>query len=87
MVAVRRLRSRGPAPADFLRAYGAVDLNPTHLEYALLRRAVDDLAARIAEEVDRPGIDTWGFDRWRRLDHNVALLTRWASPASRQHAR
>ena len=24
----------------------------------------------------RPGIDTWGFDRWRRLEHNLDLLTR-----------
>ena len=70
------IATEGPVAADFLRAYGAVDLDSTHLEYALLRRAVGDLAARIAEEVDRPGIDTWGFDRWRRLDENLALLTR-----------
>ena len=70
------IATEGPMAADFLHAYGAVNLDPTHLEYALLRRAVGDLAARIAEEVDRPGIDTWGFDRWRRLDENLALLTR-----------
>jgi Phosphotransferase enzyme family len=70
------IATEGPMVAEFLRTYGAVDLNPTHLEYALLRRAVGDLAARIAEEVDRPGIDTWGFDRWRRLDHNLDALTR-----------
>jgi hypothetical protein len=70
------IATEGPVAAGFLRAYRAVDLDPTHLEYALLRRAVGDLAARIAEEVDRPGIDTWGFDRWRRLEHNLDLLTR-----------
>jgi aminoglycoside phosphotransferase (APT) family kinase protein len=70
------IATEGPHTAEFLRAYGAIDLNPTHLEYALLRRAVGDLAARTAEEVDRPGIDTWGFDRWRRLEHNLDLLTR-----------
>lgn len=70
------IATEGPRAAEFLRAYGAVDLNPTHLEYALLRRAVGDLAARIEDDVDRPGIETWGFDRWRRLDQNLAILTR-----------
>jgi hypothetical protein len=59
-------------PVAFLRAYGATDLDPTHLEYALLRRAVQDLTARVVEETDRDGIETWGFDRWRRLDANLA---------------
>ena len=70
------IATEGPNAAEFLRAYGAVDLNATHLEYALLRRAVGDLAARIGDEVDRPGIDTWGFDRWRNLQRNLDLLTR-----------
>ena len=70
------IATEGPTAAEFLRAYGAVDLNPTHLEYALLRRAVGDLAARIGDEVDRPGIDTWGFDRWRNLERNLDVLTR-----------
>ena len=70
------IATEGPMAAEFLGAYGAVDFDPTHLEYALLRRAVGDLAARVADEVDRPGIDTWGFDRWRRLEDNLDLLTR-----------
>jgi hypothetical protein len=69
------IATEGPVTAEFLRAYGVVDLNPTHLEYALLRRTVGDLAVRIVEEVDRPGIETWGFDRWRRLDDNLTLVT------------
>jgi aminoglycoside phosphotransferase (APT) family kinase protein len=70
------IATEGPNAAEFLGAYGTADLNPTHLEYALLRRAVGDLAARIEDEVDRPGIDTWGFDRWRNLERNLDLLTR-----------
>ena len=79
------IATEGPMAAEFLRAYGAVDLNPTHLEYALLRRAVGDLAARIGEDVDPPGIETWGFDRWRRLEQNLDLLT--GSHTSRAHPR
>lgn len=51
-----------------LAAYGAADLNATHLEYALLARALRDLAARVHNEVDRPGIEQWGFRRLARLD-------------------
>lgn len=51
-----------------LAAYGARDLNATHLEYALLARALRDLAARVHDEVDRPGIEQWGFRRLARLD-------------------
>jgi aminoglycoside phosphotransferase (APT) family kinase protein len=51
-----------------LDAYGARDLDPTHLEYALLARALRDLAARVRDEADRPGIDQWGFRRLARLD-------------------
>jgi aminoglycoside phosphotransferase (APT) family kinase protein len=69
------IATEGPRAHEFLSAYGAADLDRTHLEWALLRRAVGDLAARVREEVDRPGIETWGFDRWRRLDANLALLT------------
>ena len=74
--------TEGPMAAEFLGAYGVVDLDPTHLEYALLGRAVGDLAARIGEQVDRPGIDTWGFDRWHRLEHNLDLLTGTHQPRS-----
>ena len=68
------IATEGPRPAALLDAYGPVDLNPDHLEYALVRRAVGDLAARVEEQVDRPGVDTWGFDRWRRLDENLAVM-------------
>jgi aminoglycoside phosphotransferase (APT) family kinase protein len=59
------------APA-FLRAYGADQLDRVHLEYALLRRAVQDLAARVCQETDREGVELWGFARWRRLDADLA---------------
>jgi hypothetical protein len=62
-------------PLAFLRAYGPVAIDPTHLEYALLRRAVQDLTARVVEETDREGVETWGFDRWRRLDANLQLAS------------
>ncbi len=51
-----------------LQAYGTSDLNATHLEYAMLARALHDLAARVFNEVDRPGIEQWGFRRLQRLD-------------------
>lgn len=51
-----------------LVAYGATDLNATHLEYAMLARALRDLTARVSAEVDRPGIDQWGFRRLDRVD-------------------
>lgn len=68
------IATEGPRPGTFLNAYGPVDLDPDHLEYALLGRAVGDLAARVEEQRDRPGIDTWGFDRWRRLDENLGAM-------------
>jgi aminoglycoside phosphotransferase (APT) family kinase protein len=63
-----------PDPDAFLRACGATDLDLTHLEHSLLRRAVQDLTARVVEETDREGVETWGFDRWRRLDANLDQL-------------
>ena len=51
-----------------LAAYRSRDLNATHLEYALLARALRDLAARVHDEVDQPGIEHWGFRRLARLD-------------------
>lgn len=64
-----------PDPLLYLDAYGRdIDLDPTHLEYALLARGLRDAAARVATESDRAGVDTWGFDRWRRLDRNLALV-------------
>lgn len=64
-----------PDPLTYLDAYGRdVDLDRAHLEYALLARGLRDATARVAAERDRKGVDTWGFGRWRRLDHNLALL-------------
>jgi Ser/Thr protein kinase RdoA (MazF antagonist) len=64
-----------PDPLAYLDAYGRdVDLDREHLEYALLARALRDATARVAAERDREGVDTWGFDRWRRLDRNLELV-------------
>jgi aminoglycoside phosphotransferase (APT) family kinase protein len=61
-----------PDASAFLRTYGADRLDRVHLEYALLRRAVQDLAARVVNETDREGVELWGFARWRRLDADLA---------------
>jgi hypothetical protein len=63
-------------PQQFLDSYGISDLqlNPTHLEFGLLRRALGDLAARVVDEVDRPGVATWGFDRLARVDSTLCLF-------------
>jgi hypothetical protein len=63
-------------PRRFLDAYAInnVDLDPTHLELGLLRRALGDLAARVIEDVDRPGVGTWGFERLARVDDTLALF-------------
>ncbi|REG01138.1 Ser/Thr protein kinase RdoA (MazF antagonist) [Asanoa ferruginea] len=63
----------GPDPARFLRAYSAQGLDLTHLEYARLARSLRDIAVRIDNEVDLDGINTWGFDRLRRVDADLAL--------------
>lgn len=65
----------GPDPAAFLREYGAERVDLTHLEYALLARGVRDLAARVYNEVDRDGIEPWGFARMRRLDADLQLAS------------
>jgi Phosphotransferase enzyme family len=63
-------------PQRFLDTYGSaeLDLDPAHLEYGLLRRALGDLAARVVGEVDRSGISTWGFDRLARVDDTLAMF-------------
>ena len=63
-------------PRRFLDAYriDEVDLDATHLELGLLRRALGDLAARVVDGVDRPGVDTWGFERLARVDDTLALF-------------
>jgi Ser/Thr protein kinase RdoA (MazF antagonist) len=66
-----------PDPDRYLDAYGCdVALDLTHLEYALLARALRDAAARVASERDREGVDIWGFARWRRLDRNLDIAKR-----------
>ncbi|WP_405059763.1 phosphotransferase [Kribbella sp. NBC_01505] len=62
-----------PDTVRFLQAYGAERLDRTHLEYARLARSLRDLAARICEEVDREGINTWGFAGLRRVDADLLL--------------
>ena len=61
-------------PGALLAAYGAGDLNASHLEFALLARALRDLAARVEGGVDRPGVDEWGFRRLRRVDEVLRQL-------------
>lgn len=56
---------------SFLTEYGAWDLDIDHIEYALLARALGDMAARVLGEVDQPGVDTWGFQRIARLDRDL----------------
>lgn len=63
----------GTEAVRFLHAYGARGLDLTHLEYARLARSLRDLAVRIVNEVDREGINTWGFDGLRRVDADLAL--------------
>ncbi|MFF5297216.1 phosphotransferase enzyme family protein [Paractinoplanes globisporus] len=63
----------GPDPVRFLNAYGTPRLDLTHLEYARLARSLHDLAARIDNQVDQHGINTWGFDLLRRVDADLEL--------------
>jgi aminoglycoside phosphotransferase (APT) family kinase protein len=63
----------------FLDEYGADNLDLDHLEFALLARGLRDMAARVLNEVDRPGVDTWGFDRIRRVDSNLDVFRRYCS--------
>ena len=63
-------------PRRFLDAYRIddVDLDLTHLEFGLLRRGLGEFATRVVEEVDRPGVERWGFERLARVDHILALF-------------
>jgi hypothetical protein len=58
----------------FLAEYGARDLDIDHLEYALLARALRDMAARVLAETDRPGVDTWGFRRIAKLERDLEIF-------------
>ncbi|WP_433162307.1 phosphotransferase enzyme family protein [Kribbella sp. CA-247076] len=66
------IAAEGEHLEKFVTEYGAYDLDPDHLEYALLARGLRDLAARVFNEVDCPGVDTWGFRRIARLDSDLA---------------
>jgi hypothetical protein len=68
------IAAEGRHGKEFLTEYGAHDLDIDHLEYALLARALRDMAARVLSGVDRPGVDTWGFDRIARLDRDLAMF-------------
>ncbi|MEU4287372.1 phosphotransferase [Kribbella sp. NPDC026596] len=70
---------------SFLTEYGAHDLELHHLEYALLARGLRDMAARILDGVDRPGVDTWGFDRIARLDRDLTVFSSYCRPADDPH--
>jgi hypothetical protein len=63
-----------PRGREFLAEYGARDLDHDHLEYALLARALRDMAARVRTGTDRPGVETWGFRRIARLESDLELF-------------
>ena len=63
----------------FLDEYGADDLDLDHLEFALLARGLRDMSARVLNAVDRPGVDTWGFDRIARLDTDLDVFRAYCS--------
>ncbi|MGW7681234.1 phosphotransferase enzyme family protein [Kribbella sp. NPDC054772] len=69
--------AEGDQLEKFLDEYGADDLALDHIEFALLARGLRDMAARVLNDVDRPGVDTWGFDRIRRIDTNLTVFQRY----------
>ncbi|GAA1110497.1 hypothetical protein GCM10009630_04440 [Kribbella jejuensis] len=62
---------------EFLDAYGADDLDADYLEFALLARGLRDLSARVMNEVDRPGVETWGFERIDAVDRKLEIFKRY----------
>ena len=69
-----RGHGNGDQGERFLAEYGARDLNLDHIEYALLARALRDMAARVLSGTDRPGVYTWGFRRIAKLDRDLAMF-------------
>jgi hypothetical protein len=67
----------GAQLVEFLDEYGADDLDLDHVEFALLARGLRDLSARVLNTIDRPGVETWGFDRIRRVDSNLEVYRRY----------
>jgi spectinomycin phosphotransferase len=68
------IAAEGSHGEQFLAEYGSRDLDLDHLEYALLARALRDMAARVLTETDRPGVDTWGFQRIARLERDLEMF-------------
>ena len=73
------IAAEGGQIESFLTEYGACDLDIDHIEYALLARALQDMAARVLGDVDQPGVDTWGFQRIARLDHDLERFRPYCS--------
>lgn len=73
------IAAEGAHLRPFLEAYGAHDLDVAHIEYALPARALRDLWARVDAEVDRPGVEQWGFDRVARLDDDLEAFAAFAA--------
>jgi hypothetical protein len=69
-----RLAAHHNERASFLSEYGARDLDLDHIEYALLSRALRDMAARVLTDTDEPGVDRWGFQRLGRLTRDLTLF-------------
>lgn len=65
------IAAEGTHIRQFLVEYGARDLDIDHLEYALLARALRDMAARVLTGTDQPGVETWGFRRIAKLDRDL----------------
>jgi aminoglycoside phosphotransferase (APT) family kinase protein len=75
---------RDDDPVGYLDAYGAdVTLDCALLERALLARSVRDAFARVSDEIDRDGVDLWGFDQWRKVDDQLALVASRNQAAAR----
>lgn len=66
--------AEGSHGESFMAEYGARDLDLDHLEYALLARALRDMAARVLTETDRPGVETWGFQRIAKLQRDLEMF-------------
>lgn len=68
------IAAEGSYGEKFMAEYGARDLDLDHLEYALLARALRDMAARVLTDTDRPGVQTWGFRRIAKLERDLEMF-------------
>lgn len=79
--------ARGAGFERFVRVYkaagGAQPLHLEHFAFALLRRHVNDMTARLLHMLEHDdsaqedadtldGLEAWGFAQWRRLDETLA---------------